>query len=226
MLGLGLFVALVMMGQVARGATMTFVGFDSKGDPVNATATFTPGAGTLHIDLVNNLINQNDVGQNISDLSFNIIKVTGAPVTGGSLTNSSGLERTVSFKTGGGFTDGSNVSTGWVLDSTTTYHLNGLGTAANTPAHTILGSPNGSNAYANANGSIVGNKPHNAFLVGTVGFDLTIPNIDANSVITDVHFSFGTTPGDNGHAPEPASITLLGIGIAGMAAYRWRRRKA
>jgi len=45
----------------------------------------------------------------------------------------------------------------------------------------------------------------------------------------DVFFSssFSTSAGIEGAAivPEPATLTLLGIGIAGMAGYGWRRRK-
>src|SRR5947207_13309128 len=45
---------------------------DSAGDPVSAQAGFVTGNGTLSITLSNLLVNQKDVGQNISELCFTL----------------------------------------------------------------------------------------------------------------------------------------------------------
>ena len=119
---------------------------DSKGDPVDAKAVFTTSNGSLHVELTNLLVNQKDVGQNISDISWHVA----SGLSSGSVTSSSGLERTVAK--GGTFKDGKVVSTGWKLTPGSTWELTGLDGAADTPAHTILGSPSGSK-YSNANGS-------------------------------------------------------------------------
>jgi hypothetical protein len=43
----------------------------------------------------------------------------------------------------------------------------------------------------------------------------------------DVIFASATTPGNIGTVvPEPMSLTLLGLGVAGVAAYGWRRKPA
>src|SRR5262245_55976722 len=93
-LAIGFFALFIGAGTSAHAATISFAGTSSGGNSVDATATFTPGAGTLTIDLVNNVVNQTTVGQNISDLSFTVFNGA-TQVTGGSLTSSSGLERTV-----------------------------------------------------------------------------------------------------------------------------------
>jgi len=176
------------------------------------------------------LTGQKDVGQSISDLFFT---VTGASITGASLSSSSGQEITVAGnKT---FTLGSTVSTGWALTTpspTGTVLLNGLAGAANTPAHTIIGPPTGT-TYPNANGSIAGNGPHNPFLNQTAMF--TIATGTTNSVVvTGATFSFGTTAGDNvtggpggggpGTVPEPSTLAIAGLGALGFIGFGVRRR--
>jgi hypothetical protein len=196
----------------------------SSGGPVSATVKFIidDGADTLTVDLWNTLINPENVAQNVSDLFFKL--TTGE--TSGSLTSSLGIERTVAA--GGTFTPGGSVDTGWVLEiSGTIFHLNGLGSAAEVPAHTIIGLPDGSNLYSNANASIAGNNSHNPFLFGTeaapVQFVLSIPGMDATTRVTDVVFSFGTTPGDDVNVPIPPSALLLGSGLLGLGILRFRR---
>jgi hypothetical protein len=68
--------------------------------------------------------------------------------------------------------------------------------------------------------------------------EFTVSNLVASSSSTPVGFSFQQNPSfwqlddvsltDNGPAsaaPEPASLTLLGIGAAGLVGYGWRRRR-
>src|SRR5262249_36911003 len=62
------------------------------GSPVSVAATFTVTAGNVHISVVNNLVNPSGVIQNLSGLGFT---VSTGQTSGGSLTGSSGMERTV-----------------------------------------------------------------------------------------------------------------------------------
>ena len=195
---------------------------DAAAEAVNAKATFTTGAGTLSIFLENLIVNQKSAGQLLSDLFFTINGIT----TGGTLSSSSGTERTVASD--GTFTDGSTVSTGWAFHvAAGVFHLDGLNDAANVPAHEILGAPDISNVYSNANASISGNGPHNPFLKSGVTFNLTFAGMTAATVISGATFSFGTASGDNVVGVPGTSVpdngmtlVLLGITLAGVEGSR------
>jgi hypothetical protein len=67
----------------------------------------------------------------------------------------------------------------------------------------------------------VQNLPDTAQVLNTEGTDhLAAAGLNESHQWRDI----GTTGGQAG-TPEPASLTLLGIGIAGMAGYSWRRKK-
>jgi len=204
------------------GATEPFTGL-----PVDASATFSTGPDLVLVTLSNLIVNERSVAQNVSDIAFTLD--TGQ--TSGSITSSSGLERTVhADKT---YTDGSVVAAGWkigtlTLGSTTYIHLTVLGGAPATPSHTILGQPTppGNTTYANANTSIAGNGPHNPFLYGPVSFTLAVAGVTAASVVNDAVFSFGTTPGQYVHGvPLPSAALLGGIALLGLAGLRINRRR-
>jgi len=227
----GLLLGLVMAAGNAY-ASFIFVtpaGSTVGGQPVDAQAQFTFGAGTLTIVLTNLEANPTSVIQALSDLEFTL----GTAASTSSLTSSSGTERTIAGD--GTFTDGSTVSTGWALSGGgTAFKLDVLGTLIG-PAHLLIGPAGPGGTYSNANGSIAGNKPHNPFLdAGPATFQLALGGVTDNTTITSVTFSFGTTEGDVGSTvpgvpipseiPEPDSLALLGF-AALLMAFAIRRRR-
>jgi hypothetical protein len=222
--------ALVSMVAPVHAGSMTYVtpsGSSIGAGPVNAEAVFMTSANTLTITLTDLLANPTDVGQLLSNLSFTL--GNGGSVTGSSVSSSSGQEITVN--SGGSFSLGSTVATGWAYSTSgsTMGTLDVLGTPT-APAHLIIGPPGAGNTYSAANGSIAGNGPHNPFLNESATFTITGSGITSDTTVTSATFSFGTTGGVtvNGvqSVPEPSALvmSLVGLGIAGwIGVYRSRR---
>jgi hypothetical protein len=208
----------------ASAATITYVTpfgatVGSPAQPVNASATFTTGSGTLQVTLTDLLANPKDVGQLISDLDFTL---SGGQTTG-AIGSSSGTKITVN--TGGTTTLGSTGSTGWGLNNNVGggLQLTPLGFPAG-PAGLIIGPPGAGGVYTAANGSIAGNPAHNPFLNQTATFTLNIAGVTADSTVTSATFSFGTGADDPdvpGTVPDgSATVMLLGAALAGMGLIR------
>lgn len=167
----------------------------------------------MTLTLTDTVVNPNDVSFNLSGFMFTL-----AGATGGTLVSSSGLERTVAAN--GTYTNGSTVATGWLFSASSgTFTLNDLGGAG--PAHTLIGSPDGSNVYSNANPSIKGNGPHNPFLANTITFNFTFTGgVSSTSTPTNIQFQFGTAPGFSSNVPEPLSLSLVGGGLIALGLFR------
>lgn len=223
-LGIGLpLLALAMTAHAGMFTFQTVPGAtESGGEAVNAKVVITTGAGQVGITLTNLLANPTDVAQLLSDFRFTLSGTT----SGATLSSSSGQEITVA--SGGGSSLGGSVAAGWILSSpsTGTYLLNDLAGGGAGPAHLIIGP----GPYTNANGSIAGNGPHNPFLNGSATFTLNITGVNADTTVSNVVFSFGTTSGDdvpggsgaNTTIPEPVSLSLVGGGLLALGLLRKR----
>ena len=220
--------AAVSCASVAYADSFTFstpTGATVGGQPVNATAVFTPTGDLVNVTILNNQANPTSIVQAISDLSFDLSNVTSGFLVPPSNSN---VERNIADN--GTFTNGNTVDTGWALShSGSTFHLNVLGTAIG-PAHLIIGGPDiNSNVYSNANGSIAGNGPHNPFLAGPAFFMIEDFGIFGATQVSNVVFSFGTEAGTNVPANIPdsgATVALLGLALMGLAVARAKFRKA
>jgi len=178
--------------------------------PVDAQVTFETGTDSITVIIENLQADPTSVVQNISGLLFTID--TGQ--TDGTLVSSSGLTRIVFDDET--YTDGSVGDTGWELELIDdAMHLHVLGTDAG-PAHTIIGPPNASDLYSNANGSITmknGKSPHNPFIAQEATFVLNVPGVTADSSIATMTLEFNTSPGSTYSTPEPATMILIAAGL-------------
>jgi hypothetical protein len=197
----------------------TLPGATLDGQPVSARVDFTTSAGLITVTLVNLQANPTSVVQAISDISFSAggLTSTGA---GSFLAQASYISIA-----NGVSTPAADPQLSWQLtNSGGIYHLNKLwgGSGPQTGPKGLVIGPG---PYTNANGSISNNKPHNPFADQSVTFSLALAGITAATVISDVVFSFGTTPGANVGVlvPIPAAVWLFITGLLGLVAIGRRR---
>jgi hypothetical protein len=194
----------------------TPTGSTAGGQPVSAEADFTTSAGQITITLINLQANPKSIIQAISDLFFS---AQGLTTVGAGSFNAVGnyINRAAKGTTSGA---GSNLFNWELANTAGTYHLNKLCGACGGPAGLIIGP----GPYTAANGSIAGNRPHNPFADQTATFTLALAGVTADTLISNVVFSFGTETGTNVAVPIPAAIWLFGSGLLGLIGIARRRQ--
>jgi hypothetical protein len=209
----------IVLSPSASANVYTFTtppGATSQGQPVSAEAIFTTGSNTVTQQLINLLANPVSVSSLTSDIFF----------TAEGLTSGTGLYSPaasyITVSPGGGTAGASLTPNRWELtNGLGTYHLNVLcGHPCSTPQGLIIGPGPYSNANASITGPGHGRFPlgqHNPFIDQTATFTLALTGATAQTVISNVVFSFGTEAGQNVVAiPIPAALWLFASGLVGL----------
>jgi hypothetical protein len=198
---------------------VTPAGSTADGHPLRAEADFTTSLGNIAITLTNLQANPVSIIQAISDLFF---KADGVTAVGAGSFNAAGDYINIS-RTKVVTPAGSDLFSWQLTNTSGTYHLNKLCGPCGGPAGLVIGP----GPYTAANGSIAGNRPHSPFADQTVTFNLALAGVTADTVISDVVFSFGTEAGTNVPGvpvPIPAALWLFGSGLLGLIGIARRRQ--
>jgi len=188
----------------------------------SATADFTASAGTLSIVLTSNIVDAPDIGHLLSDLSFS---VSGGQSISTTDVSPSGSTVVCSDHTGcvaGGAANpwvyGNNTGVG-----TGTYLLTGLRGTNTTNRSLILGPTTSTYCIPDKCPDGIHNLINQPYLQPSGSFLLTIAGVTAGSIVSDVAFSFGTTPETVVGVPIPAAAWLFGSGLLGLIGVARRR---
>ncbi len=168
-----------------------------------ATATFTPGAGTLTIVLTNTEANIRSAGDALSDIEF---LPSGTLGTAASVSSQTGSLIDVTSGNPGSPVSGDPTRWGASITGGQVVLTALTGTQ---PENMIIGPADSMGNYSNANSSI---KNFNPYIDGTGTFVISDPNITSATTISAVTFSFGTKP-DTFIAGVPVPAPLIGQGL-------------
>jgi hypothetical protein len=183
----------------------------------NVSGTLIATDNKVSITLNNALTNTQvtHVNQNPSALYFDVSGYAG----NATLTSSSAAQTTNVQPDGLAIPAGGVSPNQWVVVNNVTLGGGSLGVcvicpdgafSGAAPEFTILGGT-GSGSYPNANGSIVGNVPHNPFLIGPASYSLSVPGVSANSSFSNISVQFGAIA--DLINPTPNSLTLTTPGV-------------
>ncbi|MGB2633598.1 MAG: PEP-CTERM sorting domain-containing protein [Candidatus Acidiferrum sp.] len=231
-------VLLIVAGFATANAeaqtTFTFgtpAGAASRGEPVDALATFTIQGDTVTVSITDMEANPTSIAQALSGIDFDL----NSGQKWGVLTSSSAQR--IKILQNGAFVMGNSGATGWRLDDGFQGGLQLTALDFRGGDALLIGPPAGG-TYSDANRSIAGNGHHRTFLDQTATFVLTIPCLKGLPTITDVTFLFANVgshsecasgtkiQGDPSVTPEPATMLLFGSGLAALGAFRRKHRAA
>jgi hypothetical protein len=206
---------------------------DLNGNPVSASVILSlsqvGATEVLTVVIDDNTVNQKSDGENVTGVELNI---NSSQITGDTLVSSSGAAIDVPSQSSVTHLGVESLTHWTATTSLSQLTLTTIG--GGTPIDGIIGIPNGSGVYSNADGSLTGsNKWPFAQETATFTIDLTGTNISMSS-ITGAEIGFGTlgtnyinaTVITNIATPEPGTFWLLGISGVLIALGSQRKRLA